>query len=206
MKESGFGGGILLVLTFFLITPVALVTSVYALVSFNEPEKVGEVIGENTENLISAPQSGVQVFASLPGQMPSVNVGPVIADARTEIVRQYLERYNSPLEPYAGDLVRIADKYGVDFRLTTAIAQQESNLCKKYPVWTHNCWGYGIHSAGTLGFNNFVDGIETVTKGIRENYMDEGLVTPEEIMSKWVPHSPEGAWAKGVSAFMEEME
>lgn len=154
---------------------------------------------------IYIPQAGVQVYASLPGNTPGVYGVASAADARVEIVRQYLESYNSPLEPYAANLVEAADQYGLDFRLTTAIAQQESNLCKKIPPGGHNCWGWGIHSEGTLGFRSFVEGINTVSQGLREEYIDKGYLTVEEIMSKYTPLS-NGSWAAGVTAFMEEMQ
>jgi hypothetical protein len=109
------------------------------------------------------------------------------------------------LEPYAPSIVDTADKYGLDFRLTTAIAQQESNLCKKIPPESNNCWGWGIHSQGTLGFSSFQEGIENVSKGLREEYLDKGFRTTEEIMSKYTPLSP-GSWAEGVNKFMAEMQ
>jgi len=99
----------------------------------------------------------------------------------------------------------MADKYGLDFRLTTAIAQQESNLCKKTPAETYNCWGWGIHSKGTLGFEDYPHGIETVSRGLRKEYLDKGYLTVEDIMSKYTPLS-NGSWAMGVSTFMAEMQ
>ena len=107
--------------------------------------------------------------------------------------------------PYVGDIIQIADYYDLDFRLTTAIAQQESNLCKKIPPGSHNCWGWGIHSRGSLGFDSYTDALDAVSKGLKFEYLDKGLSTPEEIMSKYTPLS-NGSWAQGVSKFMEEME
>ncbi|KKU47808.1 MAG: hypothetical protein UX67_C0028G0001, partial [Candidatus Woesebacteria bacterium GW2011_GWF2_46_8] len=98
-----------------------------------------------------------------------------------------------------------ADRYELDYRLTTAIAQQESNLCKIIPPGSNNCWGWGIHSAGTLGFDSFEEGIETVSAGLRKEYLDKGFRTVEEIMSKYTPLS-NGSWATGVTKFMSEME
>jgi len=103
-------------------------------------------------------------------------------------------------------LVETADLYGIDWKLLTAIAMKESGLCKIIPEESYNCWGWGIHSAGTLRFDSFEEGIDTVSRGIRENYVDIGLVTIEEIMSKWIPHSPNGAWAEGVRLYMAEMK
>ena len=93
----------------------------------------------------------------------------------------------------------------MDFRLLVAIAQQESNLCKKIPEGTHNCWGWGIHSKGTLGFDSYPEAIETVSQGIRRDYLNKGYTTPEEIMKKYTPSSP-GTWAFGVNKFLGQME
>ena len=107
--------------------------------------------------------------------------------------------------PYANNVVTAADKYKIDFRLITAIAQQESNLCKIIPPDSHNCWGWGINSNGSLGFNSYEEAIDTVSKGLKEEYIDKGYTTPEQIMSKYTPLS-NGSWAFGVNKFLTEME
>ena len=112
---------------------------------------------------------------------------------------------NSPLTPFADYIVKTADKYGIDWRLTTAIAMKESGLCKVIPEGSYNCWGWGIHSAGTLKFSSFEEGIETVTKGLKENYIDIGLDSVEKIMTKWIPHSPNGAWAEDVKIYLNKL-
>jgi hypothetical protein len=40
--------------------------------------------------------------------------------------------------------------------------------------------------------------METVAKGLKENYVDKGLITPKQIMSRYTPSS-NGSWEKGVS-------
>jgi hypothetical protein len=137
--------------------------------------------------------------------MPTVNGYATVGDARIEIVKQYLNSYESPLEPYADQIVESSDRWGLDYRLTTAIAQKESNLCKRIPPESNNCWGWGIHSQGTLGFSSFSEGIEEVSRGIRKEYLDKGFATIEEIMGKYTPLS-NGSWAEGVNKFMAEME
>jgi hypothetical protein len=126
-------------------------------------------------------------------------------DAVPEIVKSYLARYQSPLLPHADTLVKIARSYRIDPRLLVAIAQQESNLCKKAPEGTFNCWGWGIHSQGTLGFASYEEAMNAVTKGLSENYFGEGLTTPETIMGIYTPLS-DGSWAKGVQQFIDEMK
>ncbi len=121
------------------------------------------------------------------------------------MVKQYLEYYGSNLKPYAKTIVDVSNYYGIDFRLLPSIAQQESNLCKKIPPDSYNCWGWGIHSEGSLGFGSYEEAIWTVARGLKEEYIDQGYITPEEIMAKYTPLS-KGSWAEGVTEFMSELE
>lgn len=191
--------------TFFTITPLTIFISLLALhtvsnIHKNKPPQ-NSVIVEN----LRLPNYGSRVYAALPSSVGEVAGAATTADARVEIIRQYLEQYKSPLLPYAQNLVDTAEIYGLDFRLLVAIAQQESNLCKKIPESSYNCWGWGIHSRGTLKFQSYEEAIEAVARGIREEYVDRGYTTPEEIMQKYTPLSP-GTWASGVRQFLEEME
>lgn len=207
MEDNLFWKNLTLAILFFTLTPIALGLSVFTLINL-----YGEDTSEHTEVLAAqieeAPQipSGVSVFAAIPSTTATISADVEVADARPELIRQYLRQYNSPIEHLADFIVEVADKNQIDFRLITAIAQQESNLCKRIPPETYNCWGWGIHSRGTLGFQSYEEGIETVSKGLKTNYIDKGLVDPEEIMTKYTPSSPEGAWAKGVNLFMGNMQ
>ncbi len=198
-----FWKNLILVSAFLLLTPVTIATALFSLFAFREPKEAPKQAVVLSTNLIA--RSGVSVYASLPSNTPSLSEKAEAGDARVEIVKNYLNSYNSILTPYAPFIVQTADKYGLDFRLIPAIAQQESNLCKFIPPGGHNCWGWGIHSEGTLGFESFEQAIETVTIGLKNEYIDKGYQTPEEIMSKYTPSS-NGSWARGVSQFMAEME
>lgn len=207
LEESSFPAwkNLLLVAVFLTITPITLVTSIFSLYSFST---VGEEKGEEVShpvNILGTSASGVRVYASLPSALPSISSTIGTADARAEIIRQYLLSYDSPLAPYADSIITTSDKYDLDYRLITAIAQQESNLCKKIPPGSFNCWGWGIHSQGTLGFSSYDAGIEEVSKGLKENYIDKGYLTIDEIMAKYTPSS-NGSWAFGVTQFMGEMQ
>lgn len=190
-------------LIFFTITPLTLIVSITALLllsnSHNPKRQISDISQVN--NL-----AGSLVYAAIPlDPVGQVLGAATAADAREVIIRQYLEKYNSPLVPFAGKLVEEAEKNGLDFRLMVAIAQQESNLCKKIPLESFNCWGWGIHSRGTLAFDNYDQAIEMVAQGIREEYLNKGYTTPEQIMAKYTPLSP-GTWASGVNQFLQEME
>lgn len=126
-------------------------------------------------------------------------------DAVPEIIKAYLKKYRSPLLPHADFLVSAARSYRIDPRLLVAIAQQESNLCKKIPRDSFNCWGWGVHSQGTLRFESYEAAITAVVKGLAKNYFGEGLTTPEQIMGIYTPLS-DGSWAKGVQQFIDEMK
>lgn len=195
---------LLYLLLFFLITPITLATTIFALhttVKFSAKQESIPLAVTSP----SFPQYGSRVYAAIPDTTGKVAGVATVSDARVEIIRQYLERYSSPMLGQEGNLVYIADKYGLDFRLLPAIAQQESNLCKIIPHESYNCWGWGIHSKGTLRFQSYVEAMEAVAKGLREEYIDKGYTTPELIMKKYTPLSP-GTWAMGVSQFMAEME
>lgn len=126
-------------------------------------------------------------------------------DARPVIIKKYLERYKSPLAPYSDLIYQISNDYGFEYYWIVAIAQQESNLCKKIPEDSHNCWGYGIHKKGTLKFENYELAIKSYANYLKREYFDKGLDTPELIMKKYCPSS-DGSWAKGVWQFINEME
>lgn len=129
-------------------------------------------------------------------------------DARAQIVSNFLERHNSPLQPYdyfGHYLVEIADKQQIDFRLLPAIAMQESNLCKRIPPGSYNCLGFGIHERGTLHFESYEANFERAARELKQFYIEEGRVTPELIMKKYTPSS-NGSWANSVNQWMTEME
>ena len=126
-------------------------------------------------------------------------------DARPITIRKYLEKYNSPLIPYSDLIFEVSQTYGFDYYWIVAIAQQESNLCKKAPEDSHNCWGYGIHKRGTLKFDNYELAIKSFAEYLKEEYFDKGLNTPELMMTKYCPSS-NGSWAFGVQQFIDEME
>lgn len=127
------------------------------------------------------------------------------SDARPVIIEKYLAKYKSPLLPYAREIFEISQTYGFEYYWIVAIAQQESNLCKKIPQDSHNCWGYGIHKNGTLKFENYDLALKSFAEYLKREYFDKGLNTPELIMKKYCPHS-DGSWARGVRQFIDEME
>jgi len=110
-----------------------------------------------------------------------------------------VNRNNAPLADYAEKFVEVANKYGLDYRLLPAIATIESsggkNNFRKY-----NAWGWGNKS-----FSSFEEGIEIVGKGLKNNYIEKGMDTVEEIAPIYCPPNYKN-WTRSVNQFMNEIE
>lgn len=135
----------------------------------------------------------------------SDDVSPV--DARAKIIEDFFEGYKSPLSTLSQTFIQVADKYQLDYRLLPAIAMQESNGGKRVINNSYNPFGYGIYGGLVIRFQSWDEAIERVGKALREDYLNQGLKTPTQIMAKYTPPSLEkgGAWARGVNTFMEEL-
>ena len=128
-----------------------------------------------------------------------------IKDKRVAVLKAFLRQHDSPLYDQADFIVKVSDQYELDYRLLPAIAMQESTACKAIPVNSFNCWGWGIYGTTVTRFASYQEGIDTVAKGLKTNYIDRGLKTPEEIMRKYTPSS-NGSWALGVNTFVDVLE
>jgi hypothetical protein len=180
---------------FATITPITIFASFLSFVAINKPAKATFVPQSVTPR-------GAQIYAALPQTLPAVAGNVIAEDARIAILAKFLELNKSPMAEHAAFLVTTADKYQLDWKLLPAIAQKESGLCRVIPPGSHNCWGWGIHSKGTLMFDSYDESIETVAKGLKEKYIDMGYTTTEKIMSKYA-HPDSTTWADGVNQYME---
>lgn len=128
-----------------------------------------------------------------------------LQDGRAAKLRRYLRSLNSPLFEHADLLVEEADRNGYDYRLLVAISLQESLACRKIPENSYNCWGWGIYGDTITRFDSYEGAIRTVSAGMKRNYLDKGLITTEQIMSKYNPSST-GSWAQAVRYFFHRIE
>ncbi len=184
----------LLLAVFFILTPLVLIFSLIFL-TFLSYQK------NPTDALSYSPLA----YAALPADQEQVLEQINQEDSRITSVREFFAKYKSPLEPFAQNVVLAADHYDLDYRLIPAIAMQESNLCKKAPEDSYNCWGFGIYGKKIKMFQNYEQAIETVTKTLAEDYKEgKGLATPSEIMTRYTP-SNNGAWADSVTFFMNQL-
>jgi hypothetical protein len=184
---------VFLLALFFTLTPFVLILSLSVLSHYYQKN--------NSKSFLQNPRVA---YAALPQASATFKVNIKQEDARVTIVRNFFNKYKSVLVPYADEVVIFADKYGLDYRLIPAIAMQESNLCKKAPKDSYNCWGFGIYGKKVTKFENYSQAIEIVTKTLANQYKAKGLDTPEKIMTRYTPGS-DGSWAFGVNTFMNQL-
>lgn len=196
----------LVVLVSWLAGTVILLTISFTLLFRFTHTPYLKTLAKNSVNYVINQSSTREMFASLPVAVGEVKGAITARDARPFIVEQFLGRHNSPLVPYSEYMVQVSDNYDFDFRLLPAIAMQESNAGKKLPEDSYNAWGYGIYGDNVIRFNDWKEAIDTVAAGLYKDYTSQGLITPEQIMTRYTPASiPKGGtWAIGVRYFMEE--
>lgn len=196
------------------ISGALLMASVFMYVKMDEPVPLASPLVSEIQ------PTGVPelMYAAIPAPENKFITSIGTADARAEILRQYLAKHGSPLEPYADLIVRVSDENGFDFRWLVAIAQQESNLCKRIPDNSYNCWGWGIwcldydseanecREMKITRFESYEQAIERIAPQFKEKFLSKGSRTEvEEVMGTYTPPS-DGSWAFGVSQFMSELE
>jgi len=146
------------------------------------------------------------VFAALPSFDQQIQTSIKTADARPEIIRQYLNKYSSPLEPYSDLIVQLSDQYNFDYRWLVAIAQQESGLCLHTPDNSFNCWGWGIYGDKVTRFDNYEDALRRISPQFTKIFLKgDHSKEPSEVMKTYTPPS-DGSWATGVSTFFDDLD
>ena len=161
----------------------------------------------SSEQTVSLASNTYQLYQALPDNQLTISDSIAPTNARAIILEDFFRGYKSELANFANKFVAVADQYQIDYKLMPAIAMQESNGGKKMPKDSYNPFGFGIYGSKALHFDSFDQAIETVGKTLREDYLDQGLKTPYQIMTKYTPQSESkgSPWAIGVSSFMAEL-
>jgi hypothetical protein len=116
---------------------------------------------------------------------------------KVENIRKYLAGRNAPLADCAQEFVKAADHYGIDYRIVAAISVIESNG-GRHTFKAYNAWGWSKTS-----FENWTDGIWTVSAGISK-YYSNGLTRPELIAPYYCPPNAV-KWAQNVNYVMNQI-
>lgn len=140
-------------------------------------------------------------------QIVHIEAKPV--DKRAQILKDYLAKYNSPLEDNAQDFIDAADQYGLDWKLVVSIAGTESTFGRFIPgghdplYSTYNGWGWGVYGDNALGFKSWKEAIFTISKGLKEDYVDKGYTEPYSMNRKYAASK---TWGSKVSYFMNDLD
>jgi hypothetical protein len=135
-------------------------------------------------------------------QLPTVAKTGV--DLRVKILTKYLKQYDSPLVPSASSFVAAADKYNLDWRLVAAISGVESTFGKAIPYESYNAWGWGVYGDNVINFKSWDDGINTVSQGLRERYMNQW--GGKNIYEIGAVYASSPAWAGHVQLYLNKIQ
>lgn len=152
-------------------------------------------------------RSAYNLFSSSPPVLGSFTSSVNTVDGRAIALEQFFSRYHAPLAVYSQEFILASEKYGLPWQLLPAISMQESSGGRNVLDSCYNPFGWGIHKGGTLCFGSWEEGIDKVSQGIKEKYINSGLVTLEQIMSKYNPtsYNRDGSWGNGVQFFLDEL-
>lgn len=163
-----------------------------------------------TQKIVYPPSTNYQNFRALPDYSRTTieqTVEITKGDGRVAQLINFFKNNKSTLNLQAETFVEVADQYSLDYRLLPAIAMQESKGGKYMPKGSNNPFGYGISGGKITKFASLEEAIEAVTKSIKDNYYDQGLKTPEEMMTKYAPASinSQPTWAEAISAYINQI-
>lgn len=133
---------------------------------------------------------------------------PKSIDIRVLTLHYYLKNYDSPLADHAELLIKLSDKYNLDWKLIPSIAAVESNFGHKIPggrdpdYTSHNAWGWGVYGTKVTRFSSWEEGIDTVVRGVKLKFVDIGLNTPKKMNVKY-SSNPDWYWQ--VEFFIAEL-
>lgn len=159
--------------------------------------------------------TGLALFFLVVFTVPKVNAESSVAapsaklteinDNSDETVRKVtieavLSRYDSPLLGSASSFVNSANRYQLDPYLLVSISGLESYFGNMMVDGSYNAYGWG---GGWIYFESWEDGIETISKGLRENYYDRGAQNLDQVGAMYA-ESP--TWSVRVAGFMRLFE
>lgn len=113
---------------------------------------------------------------------------------------QVLKKYDAVLLTEVDSFLEACTTYDFDCYLLPSISGVESTFGKFLIPSTHNPFGWG---RGILPFADYHEAIMTVGKGLRENYINKGATTVDQIGAIYCEGN---TWSGKVKHFMDEFE
>jgi len=144
------------------------------------------------------------VYTSNPLVLSESTFSIETTDGRAQKINNIFRDYKCPLEGLGDTFVREADKNNIPWYIVAAISFQESGCGKKIPYVdgepTYNAWGYAVYGDNVHSFDNWVQGIEVMSRYLSKKFYSQGVVDTSDIMKTYTPPSL-GSWYKGVDYF-----
>lgn len=125
-------------------------------------------------------------------------------DMRAKYLHDYLISQDSPLAPYANDFVEQADANHIDWQLLVSISGVESQYGKQIPEGSYNPFGWGIYTNHLTSFTSWEDGIKSVSKSLREDYIDKW--NAENVYDIGRLYAADPLWSNKVTNYMNHLE
>jgi len=146
------------------------------------------------------------IYSSNPLVLQQSAINIYSRDSRAQKINEVFKMFNCPLEGMGDVFVYEADKNNIPWWLAASVAFQESSCGKNTPkvdgMETYNAWGWAVYGGMAFSFDNWVRGIETVSRYFSKYFISQGITDPCEIMKIYTPPSS-GSWCEGVNHFAE---
>lgn len=136
-------------------------------------------------------------------------------DRRVLVLRAFFEAYRcgngtiSPMAEYSKELVEASDKYGLDWRYSTAIAGVETwfGCVGGADTIYKNAWGYGGGPSTRFVYNSWPEGIDAFSKGFAKGYgtKDLDFYRFASYYTRGLPGRND-RWADGVTSYLRGID
>jgi hypothetical protein len=152
-------------------------------------------------SLLTAAPSHAQLIAGSSAavakydRISTTRIQPIDSAIKRKAIYEVLKKYGSPLASEVDSFMEACSTYNIDCYLLPSITGVESTFGKFLIPGTHNPFGWG---RGLIKFDSYYDGIMAVAKGLKENYINKGATTIEQI---GVIYCEGNTWSGKVSYF-----
>lgn len=140
--------------------------------------------------------------------MPSVTLQQtqkkIQENQRTQILHDYLQKYDSPLAPHARVFIQEADKNHLDWKLVAAIAGVESYFGHYIPYNSYNGWGFGVFGNNVRRFESWEQAIQIISKSLKTDYQDKWKA--QNVYQIGRIYAADPLWSFKVNHFLSEIE
>jgi hypothetical protein len=116
------------------------------------------------------------------------------------------------LDEVSCKIKKVAQDYGVDWRLAIAISMHETGKYTSVAFNDNNNVGGNFRNGSLMVFEDLDKGIDFFISNLKNNYIDMGLDTIEEISVKYAPIGAENDpnnlnqyWVSGVTKYYKEL-